>query len=111
MTWRIITGLFVMVAGIAGLFKFDDRYAKCQDTKEGFKELEFTVVQTLEKFQQTQDIRQSDMMQESLERDYNNCIRDQKLDPSLCNECEDIKIEKERMRNKKKKLMDALVGG
>ena len=108
MTWKIVTGLFVVVAGIAGLLKFDDRYAKCDGTKEAFEQLEVQVVQTLEKFQQTQDIRQYDMMQESLERDYDNCKRDQQVnpnDPSINEECEDIKKEKERMRSLKKECI------
>jgi hypothetical protein len=109
MTWKIITGLFVIVAGIAGLLQFDDRYAKCADTKENFEKLEIKVVQTLEDFQQTQDIRQYDMMQESLERDYNNCKKHQRANPSnpdLRKECDDIKREEERIRSKKLKIID-----
>jgi len=108
MIWRIITGLFVIVAGMTGIIKFDDRYAKCDDTEQCFKDVELTIVQTFEKFQDTQDMRQSDMMYDSYERDYNNCKRDMKANPNnpdLAEECADIKKEKDRMWKKKKALM------
>jgi hypothetical protein len=114
MIWRIITGLFVIIAGIGGIIKCDDRYAKCDDTKQCLNKMEVTIVQTFEKFQQTQDVRQYDIRQESLDRDLKNCRRDQQVNPndsSLAEECNDIKREKERMRIQKEELMKKLMGG
>jgi len=50
--WSMIAGFFVIVAGIVGIFQWDDRYAKCADLKK----MEHESVKTFKQFQNTQSV-------------------------------------------------------
>ena len=116
--WKSVIGVGVALGMIFGFIEYDDRLAKCGEVKEGFKNIEekvdqkfvqfeMTTVQTMKEFQRGQQYQQYDYLEDSLERDYNNCQRDlrkQPDDPNLRQECESIKTQHQRAKEKKESL-------
>lgn len=52
--WKVVTGVTVVLGLIAGIWKFDDRYAKAEALEKTKKSLEVQTIQTFESFQMKQ---------------------------------------------------------
>jgi len=116
--WKTVTGVGVAFGLIFGFIKYDDRLAKCEEVKKGFLhieekleqkivQLELETVQTMKDFQKGQQYQQYDYLEDSLERDYNNCLRELRRTPNdtvLQQSCETLKIQQQRAKEKKESL-------
>ena len=106
--WKIIVGTGIVVSLVTGIIKYDERFAKCQDVERNFQQIETKIAKTLDQFQKNMDIRHYDYLSESILRDYYNCKIIEKRNPELLlspTECEDLKDEYERIREKKRELV------
>jgi len=108
MLWKVIAGIGVATSMLLGLAQLDGRYAKSEVLEKEVERIEIQTVQTFEKLQRGIDIKQYDMMQESVERDYKNCKEIEKACPEnavIKEQCEELKIERDRLREKKLDLI------
>lgn len=108
MVWKVIAGMGVVCSLVLGLLQLDGRYAKQDLMAQEIERLETQAVQTFEKFQFEMDVRQYDMMQDTVKRDYETCIEMQKSCPDneeIRNRCERYRREIERLREKKLDLI------
>jgi len=69
MDWKWVPIVGGILAILFGIWKVDDRYAKCEDVKAKLQEQEVRVVQTLEKFQDKLDYK--------TQRDRLDAVKDQ----------------------------------
>lgn len=116
--WKTVVGAGVVLGVIYTVVQYDDRLAKSDELENGLTHLEKTMdqklvqleletVQTMKDFQKGQKYQQYDYLEDALERDYNNCMRELRKTPNdtvLRQDCENLRAKQQKAKEKKESL-------